>query len=114
MKKLMLRVALVALLLTAFAPLVRAQQEAAPLPEVPAPNDPVSTDSAPTDSAPTDSAPSDPISTDPISTTNPTVGSSVGCQVLYQDPKAFCTVDKNGDITLPNGNKAQVFVDPKG
>jgi hypothetical protein len=125
MKKLMLRVTLLAMLLTAFAPLVLAQQqEAAPLLVEPAatdpaatdsiPTDPIPTDLAPTDPAPTDLAPTSPAPTDPAPTATPTAGPAVGCQELYQDPKAFCIVDKNGDITLPDGKKAHVVVDAEG
>lgn len=120
-KKLTLFIALLAMLLTAFAPLVLAQQEDVPLTEEPAPpgvpgppservsTDPVSTDPAPSDPSPPPSPPSEPAPT----TTTPAAGPAVGCQDLYQDPKTFCIVDENGDITRPDGTKAPVVVDPK-
>jgi hypothetical protein len=58
---------------------------------------------------------SDPVSTsDPATTTTATAGPAVGCQELYQDPTTYCLVDKDGQITLPDGTKARVVVDPSG
>jgi hypothetical protein len=184
----------VAVLLTAFAPLVLAQQENDPLLPAPtnpyladpapppdiapsntlpsdtlptsaAPSDTLFTDTLPTDTAPSDTptsdtptsdtptsdtptndvAPSEPsppsetnppieprppsepattsdpaITSDPVSTSDPattttaTAGPAVGCQELYQDPTTYCLVDKDGQITLPDGTKARVVVDPSG
>jgi hypothetical protein len=121
MKKLTLFVAVLAMLLTAFAPLVLAQQAPTSLPEEPAPpgvpgppSELVSTDPAPTDPAVSDPAASEPSPpSEPAPTTTPTAGPAVGCQELYQDPKTLCLVDENGDITRPDGTKAHVVVDLK-
>ncbi len=82
MKKLTTLAALLAMLLTASAPLVLAQQ-------VP----------------PTD-APADPTAAPVVRT--------VGCQILFNDPTANCPLDENGFITLPDGSKAPVVVEPDG
>src|SRR3954465_7341686 len=104
-KTLTMFVAVLAMLLTASAPLVLAQQAPTSLPEEPAipapPSENVSTDPAPTDPAPTDPAvsePSPPSEPAPTTTTTPTAGPAVGCQELYQDPETFCIVDEDGDI----------------
>jgi hypothetical protein len=97
LKKLVILTALLAMLLTAFAPLVLAQQ--APLSDVPA---------EPSDDA---TEPSD-VTTDP--TDAPTAGPVVGCQELYDDPAAFCIVDVDGFVTLPDGSQAPVLVRPNG
>jgi hypothetical protein len=124
-KTLTMFVAVLAMLLTASAPLVLAQQAPTSLPEEPAipapPSENVSTDPAPTDPAPTDPAPTDPAVSEPsppsepapTTTTTPTAGPAVGCQELYQDPETFCIVDEDGDITRPDGTKAPVVVNPK-
>lgn len=92
LKKLMIVVALLAMMLTASAPLVLAQQT--PSPEPPSPTPPSSP--APPPLVPDDSGGS--------------VGPAVGCQELYDDPTAFCIIDENGLITLPDGSLAPVFV----
>lgn len=84
MKKLAILAALLAMLLTAFAPLVLAQQE-----------------------------PSPPAATPPDPAVAPE-GFTVGCQVLFNDPTATCPVDENGLITLPDGSTAPVVVEPDG
>ena len=85
----MLLVALLAMLLTASAPLVLAQQDAQP--------SDASTDSEVTPSLVT-----------------PAPGSAVGCQDLYGYPTAFCMVNGAGLITLPDGSTAPVLVQPDG
>jgi hypothetical protein len=87
LKKLTILAALLALLLTASAPLVLAQQTPAPAPP-PAP--------------------------DPGPVPPPDPGFIVGCQILFNDPEALCSVDENGLITLPDGTKAPVVVEPDG
>jgi hypothetical protein len=87
LKKLTILAALLALLLTASAPLVLAQQTPAPAPP-PAPN-------------PGPAPPPDP-------------GFIVGCQILFNDPEALCSVDEKGLITLPDGTTAPVVVEPDG
>jgi hypothetical protein len=87
LKKLMILGALLAMLLMAFAPLVLAQQVADPILDV---------------------------SEDTNTTTAPTVGPAVGCQELYDNPTAFCILDENGLITLPDGSTAPVVVEPDG
>jgi hypothetical protein len=94
-KKLTILVALLAMLLVASTPLVLAQQESPPS-EVPA--DP---------GVPTDSGVAPGMIT-------PTPGSAVGCQVLYGYPTAFCMVNADGLITLPDGSTAPVVVQPDG
>ena len=44
----------------------------------------------------------------------PAPGSAVGCQNLYGYPTAFCQVNEDGLITLPDGSMAPVFVRPEG
>lgn len=85
---------MLALLTLAFAPLVLAQQEdpsTAPPPEVPA-DDP---------------------GVEP-SLLTPTPGAAVGCQDLYGYATAFCQVNGDGLITLPDGSTAPVLVQPDG
>jgi hypothetical protein len=41
-------------------------------------------------------------------------GPTVGCGVLYNDPAATCPVDASGNIALPDGSTAPVFVRPDG
>lgn len=89
LKKLMLLVALLAMLLAAFAPLVLAQQEALPT------DVPVDTGVTPT-------------------LITPAPGSAVGCQDLYGYPTAFCMVNEAGLITLPDGSTVPVVVQPDG
>jgi hypothetical protein len=100
-KKLTILVALLAMLLVASTPLVLAQQESPPS-EVPAdPGVPagsgVSTDSGVAPAVIT-----------------PTPGSAVGCQILYGYPTAFCQVNADGQITLPDGSTAPAVVVPDG
>ncbi len=86
MKRLTILGALLAVLLTASAPLVLAQQAPEPVLDV----------------------------SEDTNTPGPTVGPAVGCQELYDDPTAFCILDENGFITLPDGSTAPVFVQPDG
>ncbi len=44
----------------------------------------------------------------------PAPGSAVGCQNLYGYPTAFCQVNEDGLITLPDVSTALVFVQPDG
>jgi len=88
MKKLMILTALLAMLLMAFTPLVLAQQ-------------------TPPSDVPTDSG------AIPILDT-PAPGSAVGCQNLYGFPTAFCQVNEDGLITLPDGSTGPAFVLPDG
>ena len=92
MKKLIVLATSLAMLLVAFTPLVLAQQT--PPSDVPA-DAPVDSGAIPTLVAP---AP----------------GSAVGCQNLYGYPTAFCQVNEDGLITLPDGSTAPVFVQPDG
>ncbi len=92
MKKLTILAALLAMLLTAFTPLVLAQQT---------PPSDVTTD-APADTGVIPSL------------VTPVPGSAVGCQNLYGYPTAFCQVNEAGLITLPDGSTAPVFVQPDG
>ncbi len=92
MKKLTILAALLAMLLTAFTPLVLAQQT---------PPSDVTTD-APADTGVIPSL------------VTPAPGSAVGCQNLYGYPTAFCQVNEAGLITLPDGSTAPVFVQPDG
>lgn len=96
-KKLAALVAMLALMLLAFAPLVLAQQE-----------DP---SSAPPSEPPPD-VPADPESIPSLVT--PTPGAAVGCQDLYGYSTAFCQVNGDGLITLPDGSTASVLVQPDG
>jgi hypothetical protein len=89
LKKLMILVALLAMLLVAFAPMVLAQEEAQP-------------SDLPADSEVTPSLAA------------PAPGSAVGCQDLYGYPTAFCMVNGDGLITLPDGSTAAVLVQPDG
>src|SRR5215210_6197867 len=89
MKKLTILAALLAMLLTASAPLVLAQQTPPP-------------DLAPAPPAPV-----------PVPPPAPT-GFIVGCQILYNDPTATCPVDENGFIMLPDGTTAPVVIEPDG
>lgn len=89
MKKLMIWAALLAMLLVAFAPMVLAQEEAQP-------------SDLPADS---EVAPS---------LVTPAPGSAVGCQDLYGYSTAFCMVNGDGLITLPDGSTAEVLVQPNG
>ncbi len=86
MKKLTILGASLAMLLMASAPLVLAQQVSDPVLDV----------------------------SEDTNTTVPTVGPAVGCQELYDDPTAFCILDENGFITLPDGSTAPVVVEPDG
>lgn len=88
MKKLTILAALLAMLLVAFTPLVLAQQ-------------------APPSDVPADSGAIPSLDT-------PAPGSAVGCQNLYGYPTAFCQVNEDGLITLPDGSTAPVFVQPDG
>lgn len=88
MKKLTILAALLAMLLVAFTPLVLAQQ-------------------APPSDVPADSGTIPSLDT-------PAPGSAVGCQNLYGYPTAFCQVNEDGLITLPDGSTAPVFVQPDG
>jgi hypothetical protein len=88
MKKLTILTALLAVLLTAFTPLVLAQQ-------------------TPPSDVPADSGAIPSLDT-------PAPGSAVGCQNLYGHPTAFCQVNQAGLITLPDGSTAPVFVQPDG
>ncbi len=94
-KKLTILVALLAMLLVASTPLVLAQQ--VPPPSV-APADP---------EVPADSGVAPALIT-------PTPGSAVGCQILYGYPTAFCQVNADGLITLPDGSTAPAVVQPDG
>ena len=38
----------------------------------------------------------------------------VGCELLYNPPGDRCTVDANGEITLPDGTTSPVLVSPDG
>lgn len=96
-KKLATLVAMLALLLLAFAPLVLAQTE-----------DP---SSAPPSEPPPD-VPADPESS--FNLVTPTPGAAVGCQDLYGYSTAFCQVNGDGLITLPDGSTAAVLVQPDG
>ena len=87
-KKLTTFAALLAMLLTASAPLVQAQQAQ--------PSD------VPADSGVTPTL------------VTPAAGSAVGCQVLYGFPTAFCMVNEEGLIALPDGSTAPVVVQPDG
>ena len=88
MKKLTILAALLAMLLLAFTPLVLAQQ-------------------TPPSDVPADSGAIPSLDT-------PAPGSAVGCQNLYGYPTAFCQVNEDGLITLPDGSTAPVFVQPNG
>jgi hypothetical protein len=88
MKKLTILTALLAVLLTAFTPLVLAQQ-------------------TPPSDVPADSGAIPSLDT-------PAPGSAVGCQNLYGYPTAFCQVNEAGLITLPDGSTAPVFVQSDG
>jgi hypothetical protein len=88
MKKLTILAALLAMLLVAFTPLVLAQQ-------------------APPSDVPADSGAIPSLDT-------PAPGSAVGCQNLYGYPTAFCQVNEDGLITLPDGSTGPVFVQPDG
>ena len=79
---------MLAVLLTAFTPLVLAQQ-------------------TPPSDVPADSGALPSLDT-------PAPGSTVGCQNLYGFPTAFCQVNEAGLITLPDGSTAPVFVQPDG
>jgi hypothetical protein len=49
----------------------------------------------------------------PASTPAPApAGVWVGCELLYTPPGDQCTVDANGEITLPDGTTAPVLVTP--
>jgi hypothetical protein len=51
----------------------------------------------------------------PTSTPAPApAGVWVGCELLYTPPGDQCTVDANGEITLPDGTTAPVLVSPEG
>ncbi len=53
--------------------------------------------------------------TAPASTPAPApAGVWVGCELLYTPPGDQCTVDANGEITLPDGTTAPVLVTPDG
>jgi hypothetical protein len=88
MKKLTILAALLATLLMAFTPLALAQQ-------------------TPPSDVPADSAAIPSLDT-------PAPGSAVGCQNLYGYPTAFCQVNEDGLITLPDGSTGPVFVHPDG
>jgi hypothetical protein len=88
MKKLTILAALLATLLMAFTPLVLAQQ-------------------TPPSDVPADSGAVPSLDT-------PAPGSAVGCQNLYGYPTAFCQVNEDGHITLPDGSTGPVFVHPDG
>lgn len=92
-KKLATLVALLALILLTFAPLVLAQQEDPS--SVPPPSD----------------VPADPGVVPNLVT--PPSGAAVGCQDLYGYSTAFCMVG-DGVITLPDGSTASVLVQPDG
>jgi hypothetical protein len=100
-KKLTMLVALLAMGLVASTPLVLAQQVPPPS-EVPADPEVPAGSGVPTDSgvAPT--------------LITPTPGSAVGCQILYGYPTAFCQVNADGQITLPDGSSAPAVVEPDG
>lgn len=87
LQKLTILVALLAMLLMAFAPMVLAQEEAQP-------------SDLPPDSGVTPS----------LAASAP--GSAVGCQDLYGYPTAFWIVNGDGLITLPDGSTAAVLVQP--
>ena len=100
-KKLTILVALLAMLLVASTPLVLAQQ--VPLPsEAPADPEVPAGSGVPTDSG-----------VAPAMIT-PSPGSAVGCQILYGYPTAFCMVNADGLITLPDDSTAPVVVQPDG
>jgi len=88
LKKLTILAALLAMLLMAFTPLVLAQQ-------------------TPPSDVPVDSGAIPSLDT-------PAPGSAVGCQNLYGYPTAFCQVNEDGLITLPDGSTAPAFVQPDG
>jgi hypothetical protein len=88
MKKLTILAALLAVLLVAFTPLVLAQQ-------------------TPPSDVPADSGAIPSLDT-------PAPGSAVGCQNLYGYPTAFCQVNEDGLITLPDSSTGPVFVHPDG
>ena len=88
MKKLTILAALLAMLLMSFTPLVLAQQT--PPSDVPADSGAIP------------------------SLVTPAPGSAVGCQNLYGYATAFCQVNEDGLITLPDGSTAPVFVLPDG
>jgi hypothetical protein len=88
MKKLTILTALLAMLLMAFTPLVLAQQT--PPSDMPADSEAIPT------------------------LLTPAPGSAVGCQNLYGYPTAFCPVNEDGLITLPDGSTGPVFVQPDG
>lgn len=90
-KKLATLVAMLVLLLLAFTPLVLAQDPS----------------SAPPSEVPADSG------TVP-SLVTPAPGSAVGCQDLYGYSTAFCMVNGDGLIVLPDGSTAPVLVQPDG
>jgi len=88
LKKLTILAALLAMLLIAFTPLVLAQQ-------------------TPSSDVPADSG-------EILTLLTPTPGSAVGCQKLYGYPTAFCQVNEDGLITLPDGSTGPAFVLPDG
>jgi hypothetical protein len=92
MKKLTMLAALLAMMLTAATPLVLAQQ---------VPEPPLAPAQQPGPAPP------------PGPTPAPS-GFVVGCQILFNDPNAMCDVDEDGSITLPDGTKAPVVVEPDG
>ena len=94
-KKLTMLVALLAMLLVASTPLTLPSEVPAD-PEVPAGS-----------GVPTDSGVAPTLIT-------PTPGSAVGCQILYGYPTAFCQVNEDGLITLPDDSTAPVVVEPDG
>ncbi len=85
-------VAMLVLLLLSFTPLVLAQQDPSSVPPSDVPVDP--------GVAPT--------------LITPTPGAAVGCQDLYGYSTAFCQVNGDGLITLPDGSTAPVLVQPDG
>jgi hypothetical protein len=88
MRKLAILGALLAMLLVASVPVLA--QQAAPPPSSPADSKTTSTQ------------------------ITPASGSAVGCQELYGYPTAFCMVNADGLITLPDGSQAPVLVQPNG
>ena len=88
-KELVALVTLLSILLVASTPMILAQQETSP-PDV-----------------------SDNSGVTPTLVT-PVPGSAVGCQILYGYPTAFCQVNADGLITLPDGSTASVVVQPDG
>jgi hypothetical protein len=92
MKKFTILATLLAMLLMSFTPLVLAQQ-------------------TPPSDVPVDVA-ADPGAIPTLDT--PAPGAAVGCQTLYGYPTAFCQVNEDGLITLPDGSTAPVFVQPDG